>query len=495
MRLLLILILLPFLGVSQQLDTAFIFTYGGKGEDQLYKLIETSDSGFVMVGSTSSFGNGNTDIYIVKTDSLANLQWSKVIGKSGIDIGRSVIESYDKGLIITGITNSSGAGGYEVLLVKTDSAGNVLWENTFGGVDWDFGISVVELPDKSIVIAGHTHSFGNGGTDIYLLKTDSEGNLIWSKTYGGDKDEETSSLILTNDNNLLIVGSTESFGLEGKDAYILKVNFNGDTLWTTTFGGIKDDSAFAVANAIDNGYIITGGSASFTQGGDKDILIFKLTKDGTFLWYYTLGENPAKENKDDEGKGIFVRSDGSFLLTGYTATNGLGFKDVFGFGTDTNGWEDLNESASYGGIYDEEGLDIIQTKNNRYVIGGYTSSYGSGKTDFMLIFMKKITPGPFQKVIVYGDTITVSIKPELAVKPDFKVHPVPSKGNVFIDGNFIGNKSSLKLIDFSGRVIYNNIQPENGRFVIEKRQLPTGLYFFQILTLTENISGKIIFID
>jgi hypothetical protein len=152
-------------------------TYGGTGDDTGYSVVESSDDGYVIVGETYSFGAGAYDIYFVKTDSAGNVLWSKTFGGAGNDFGESVVSTSDYGYVLAGYTSSFGAGAYDIYLVKTDSAGNMLWSKTYGGISDEYGHSVVESSDGGYVIAGETSSFGTGGTDAYLIKTDLFGNI------------------------------------------------------------------------------------------------------------------------------------------------------------------------------------------------------------------------------------------------------------------------------------------------------------------------------
>ncbi len=137
-------------------------------------VIETGDGGYALAGYTSPYGVSGNDFYLVKTDSVGTLQWNKTYGRAGRDLARSVVETSDGGYAIAGATNSSGAGGADFWLVRTDSAGNHLWNQAYGGADNDYGYSVVQTNEGGFALAGFTYSFGAGGADFWLVKTDVE---------------------------------------------------------------------------------------------------------------------------------------------------------------------------------------------------------------------------------------------------------------------------------------------------------------------------------
>jgi hypothetical protein len=157
-------------------------TYGGTDTDYGYSVVQTSDGGYAITGYTYSFGAGGTDVYLVKTDANGNIQWSKTYGGTDTDVGYSVVQTSDGGYAIAGYTLSFGAGGSDVYLVKTDSLGNMVWSKTFGGTGADHAYSVVQTADGGYAITGYTYSFGAGGYDVYLVKTDVYGDFGLART-------------------------------------------------------------------------------------------------------------------------------------------------------------------------------------------------------------------------------------------------------------------------------------------------------------------------
>lgn len=243
--------------VNSSGDLLWTKTYGGAANDCIYSIQQSTDGGFIGVGSTYSFGAGNYDIYLIKTDSSGNLLWSKTYGGSSIDEGKSIQLTDDGGYIITGTTVVSSIA-YNSYLLKTDSNGNVQWAKAYGGTSYgNYGFSVDNTFDKGFIITGYTGS-GAGGDDAFLIKTDSLGNLQWSKAYGNTRYERANKVQQTSDSGYVFTGVTNR--LSGPNFYyVVKTNSYGDTLWTNCFG---DNAGAGLATSItetfDSGFIIYG---------------------------------------------------------------------------------------------------------------------------------------------------------------------------------------------------------------------------------------------
>ncbi|HEV7230254.1 MAG TPA: hypothetical protein VGO45_02935, partial [Bacteroidia bacterium] len=175
-------------GLAQK-DTAWVRTYGGPSIDMARCVRQIHDGGFILAGMTSSYGLGESSMYIVRTDSFGNKKWSSAIGGVNISQAYSVRETPDRGFAICGYTNCSGYGGYDMYLVKTDSTGKFLWEKTYGGANWDFGYGMELLKDSGFVLCGETFSITNGGSDAFIVRTDKNGDTLWTRHYGGTGDD------------------------------------------------------------------------------------------------------------------------------------------------------------------------------------------------------------------------------------------------------------------------------------------------------------------
>jgi hypothetical protein len=241
-------------------------TYGGTGSDQGYVVIQTSDGGYAIIGITSSFGAGGQDAWLVKTDSVGNMQWNMTYGGTGTETGNTMVQTSDGGYALAGRTNSLTAGGFDMLLIKIDAAGNMQWNKTYGGTGNEYAYSMVQSKDGGYAITGRTTSFGAGSEDAYLVKTDATGNMQWNKAFGGTALEYGFHVDQTSEGGFIICGLTSSFGAGTADAYFVKTDAVGNTLWQKTYGGARGEYAYDIIQTSDGGYAIGGQTSSFGLG-------------------------------------------------------------------------------------------------------------------------------------------------------------------------------------------------------------------------------------
>ena len=367
-----LILTIPIVGFGQ----GFQKTFGGDSLDIGYSVQQNSDGEYIITGSTGSYGNGDSDVYLLKTDANGDSLWSKTFGGANQDYGSSLQLTSDGGYIITGRTEYIN-GDKDVYLIKTDENGDSLWTKTYGGSSVDFGLFVKQTTDDGFIIAGGTESYGNGGRDVYLLKTDTNGDTLWTKTFGGSVFDVGTCVQQTTDSGYIIIGGTNSFGNGNRDAYLIKTDANGDTLWTKTFGGTAFDLGNSVKQTTDGGYIITGRTVSF-GAGDKDVYLIKTDSIGAELWYQTFGGSAF-----DLGNSVKQTSDGGYIIAGGTNSSGSGDRDAYLIKTNASGSELW--SRTFGGASFEVANSLQLTSDGGYIIIGGTDSFGNGDRDFNLI--------------------------------------------------------------------------------------------------------------
>ncbi len=352
-------------------------TYGGTGTDDGVFVQQTSDDGYIIVGTTRSYGAGSSDVWLIKTDIDGNMIWNKTFGGRYKDVSRCVRETNDRGFIIAGYYSNGNNGPYDVWLIKTDENGTMQWDRKYPGpVPKTFGNYVIEVDDGYLISANMWKELAI--SNIWLVKTDFEGNEIWNKTVGEtDGSDHGNSVIQTKDGDFVIIGYTwigMSQSFDGstipahKEILMIKTDENGNRLWRRTYDG----SGYFDIIEIDDGYMIAGGTAG-------DAYLIKTNYDGKELWrktYYRFGDYWASS---------FVQtSDGGYILAGTTANVATGF-DVFIFKTDADGnkfWETI-----IGGEERDVAVCVIRSNDGNYVIVGTTESFGAGGWDVWLIKM------------------------------------------------------------------------------------------------------------
>jgi TolB-like protein len=361
---------------AQAPDTLWTRVYGGEHDDCAYSVQETSDGSYIVTGWTRSFGAVKRVVYLLKIDVNGDTIWTKTFGDTLDDVGWSVQETSDNGFIIAGWTESFGAGKSDVYLIKTDANGNVSWTKTYGGTLYDYGYSVQETSDGGFVILGRISSFSVGGFDIFLVKTDSLGNILWSNIYGDIYWDAGYSVRETSDGGYVIAGLT-MIGGESWEVYVIKTDSSGNSLWSKTYGGADWDVGYDIQETSDNGFIITGGIKSF-GAGSFDAWLIKTDSDGNVLWSNFYGGA-----KWDEGWSVKETFDGGFIIAGATESYGAGKFDIFLIRTDSNGNTFWTET--FGGENWDVGYSIQITSDSGYIIAGKTKSFGAGLYDVYLI--------------------------------------------------------------------------------------------------------------
>lgn len=355
-------------------------TFGGINSDGGSSVQQTIDGGFIIAGVTASFGVGGDDVYLIKTDPNGNTQWEKTFGGSDQDVGWSVHQTTDGGFIITGSTSSYGAGNSDVYLIKTDSAGNLVWQKTFGGSDRDVGYSVQQTTDSGYIITGYTRSFGAEYKDVYLIKTDPNGNSQWQKTFSGSDGGEGVSVQQTDDGGYIIAGSTLWYPPEidpqaDIDVYLIKTEPNGNMQWQKTFGRIyyKDDGSYfyeddwglSVQQTFGGGFIITGGTTMWPEM--YNVYLIKTNSSGHLWWEKTFGDSNS-----DWGVSVQQTSNGGFIIAGNTHSFGSGDCDLYLIKTNSSG--NLQWQRTFGGSEGDYGYSVQQTIDDGFIIVGSIAS-------------------------------------------------------------------------------------------------------------------------
>jgi hypothetical protein len=356
--------------------TGWSQTYGGSGDDEAYSLVQTRDGGYALAGFTNSSGAGSYDFWLIKTNSSGGMQWNQTYGGAGDDEAYLVVQSNDTGYAVAGFTDSYGAGETDAWLVRTDSSGNMQWSQTYGGVAQDGAYSVIQTSDGGYALAGFTDSFGAGSFDFWLVKTDSHGNMVWNQTYGGTGDDEASCVVQTSDGGYALGGYTNSFGAGSYDFWLVKTNSSGGMTWNHAYGGSGDDEAECVIQT-STGYALAGYTNS-TGAGNDDFWLVTTDSSGTLQWSQTYGGA-----YDEIANALVQTSDGGYALGGLTGSNGAGDVDYWLVKTTSTGTTQW--SQTYGGSDDDEAYSLVQTSDGGYALAGFTASYGAGSYDAFLV--------------------------------------------------------------------------------------------------------------
>jgi hypothetical protein len=362
---------------AQSPDVSWNTVVGGSDPDEGYSARITADAGYIVTGVTMSFGSGGADVYMLKIDQGGDTLWTSTFGGASDDWGECVNQTADGGYVIAGGTDSFGAGNYDVYLVRTDASGDTLWTRSIGGTEDDVAYAVEQTADGGCVIAGSTESFGAGDSDVYLIRMDSGGNAVWTKTMGGMETDAGGFVQQTSDGGFIVIGSTESYGAGASDVYLIRTDSDGEIQWTRTFGGTADDEGYYVQQTADGGFILTGYSKSF-GAGQKDVYLVRTDADGDVVWTKTLGGSSV-----DVGESVLQTADGGYVITGFTSSYGAGGMDVYLLRTDSAG--DTLWTKTMGGTGYDRCNSVQISADGGYFAAGLTTSFGSGSSDVYLI--------------------------------------------------------------------------------------------------------------
>ncbi len=366
----------------------FSRTYGTKGYDYGWKAASSIfDDGIILVGRQQREINGQTDLWAIKTDIKGLVVWEKTFGGENNDEGFDVISTSDGGFLFVGYSWSFG-NEQEVYAIKTDFNGTITWEKTFGGSMWDVGEAVIELREGGFLIAGHSNSpkISSGNSDIYLIKIDNQGNIIWEKGYGNlefPNHEWAYDVNQVPDGGFLVVGGRDRYDKGSKNALIIRIDKNGDLIWEKEFlsSGNLNQVIYSINDNNNGKYFICSTENSLSNPDLYQPKIFKIDIEGNIDWSRTLLANGKEYHRfqstqTKNGDVVIVGTSGRKVARGYD-------EDAFMVRLDGKG--NIIWSSPYG-TYDNDdwGWSVFETVTNNLIFIGSTKSFGASLFDIFL---------------------------------------------------------------------------------------------------------------
>ena len=491
-----VLLFLTTLCITAQPTIEWQKSLGGTGNDYGASIKQTYDGGYIVGGgSVSNDGNvtgnhGNGDFWIVKLTNIGSVDWQRSLGGSYSETLRDIKQTSDSGYIVVGSSESSDGditsnyGGSDYWVVKLTSNGSIDWEKNYGGTDDDFAYSIEETVDGGYIIAGHSIStdgdvIGNHGMkDYWVVKVDSIGTIDWQKSLGGSGSDWGYSVKQTNDGGYIVAGFSNSndndvTGNHGNsDCWIVKLSVIGDISWQKSYGGTGGEVLEMIQQTSDGGYILAASSTSNdgdvgSNYGLYDYWIIKVSSDGTIIW-----KKPMGGTYFDWVHSIQETTDGGFIVSGRSSSSDI---DVTGHHFSYDYWivklsttGNISWQKSLGGDGADIAYSIQQTIDGGYIVAGASESTNGdvvGNQGFHDYWVVKLSA-------------VIGIN-EVAEQNLFSVFPNPATNqiNVKVDANLIG--AVYTVYDNMGKkVLSGKLNTENT--VIELGNLSGGMYLFSV---------------
>ena len=483
-----------------QAQAGFQLLTGGTQSEGFYSVTEIPGNGYAMVGSTYSFGVGSEDILLVRTDANGLLLWSKTYGAADIDLANSIAYVPGSGFVIAGGTRSFGSN-YDGHLLFVDLSGNPIWSfsmpasgqdafnsvavasdggfivagtvndnhcqikvSSTGTLQWmrslnwggsSIGLSVMQTADGGYASAGFVAAPGTGSTDITVLKTNPQGDTLWTRRLGGPGFDEAETIRPTPDGGFIISGNSSNFPGGGREFYFIKLDSIGNVMWSKSGGGVGTDYAIdAIATAT--GYVFIGNSISF-GAGNWDVVVMGADAGGDLLWQNSIG-TPSSDYPHQ----IIATSDGSYAIAGETFGGSLGQSNGFLFKNETAG------PVNCAGFSGFAALNTVITPTNNSAPTSVTASA------LTAITFQTTTPQlSDQSLCLTG--IQTSSSGQLTIAPN------PFNESITITLNQTVENAVATITNLAGQTVYREALQTGNRFTLQP-VLPSGLYLIEIGT-------------
>jgi len=352
-------------------------TYGGETDEEAVAILKTNVEEYLIAGTTQSFGAGGADFWLFKINESGDMLWNRTYGGSENDFAQALIPTNDGGYVLTGETNSFGAGNSDCWLIKLDYSGNVQWNKTYGEATHDGAYSVIQTNDGGFALAGYT-TVVNASKDVWLVKTDSSGNMLWNRTYGGVGNDFATSVIQTVDGGYALLGDTSSFGESIYRTYcwLIKTDFNGnmerDKIFKDKYEDSKSYPAKTLIQTNDGGYTFVA-SPGFIIGL-RDIWLAHVDIQGNMIWSVT-----CVKGGPSIASSLIKTTDGGYAVSGYTSSMG-NYPGMYSYlhlaKVDSNG--SLIWVKNFDGLGDNHDLFVVETDDGGYALAGTTKTRDEG---------------------------------------------------------------------------------------------------------------------
>lgn len=459
-------------------------SFGGNGNDNGNAMCLTNDGGYVLTGTTRSFGAGSEDLYLIKLNSFWQTVWSVTFGGLHHDFARSII-STDNGFIILGDVWDGGNQRLGMYMSSIDTEGTEVWSKQFGTNMRDNGFCIIETNNGNFILLGYSRGFETSG-DIYIVRTDHQGNLIWENNYGYDGDDYAMDIIENDDGSFTIIGTKNGFFNDvhanyirhDADILLVKIDADGNEIWKKTIGDTGHDFGYSIKKAPYGGNYIFGSTQSY-GAGSFDMFLAKTDDNGIEEWHKTFGGELY-----EYGLSMDINENGNLFLFGTTRSYGQNnSEDFYLIKVDEHGnniWE-----LTLGGELADFGHAVIAMPDSGCIVIGSSKSFGSGGYDVLFIKIDKF--GQIENIL---NSSKPSFENQIVIAPN----PIHNMGRVLLKGNHGNVNWSLEITSINGTIVKKyTFLDSNLSFDVSG--LPAGIYLYKVVandSSSTDYRGKLI---
>ncbi len=470
-------ILLILFLIDLNVNAQFMFrrTYGLGSINEARCVIQTNDNGYAICGSTTPYSGGQTNFYLLKTDSfgVANFQYS--FGGSGIEQSYALEEMPDSGFLIAGFTNSFSVNNdYDVFLVRTDKLGNLIWTKSLGTTNWDFIYDMKPTPDGNFILIGNSYGSGSGTSSGYIVKIDASGNLLWQKFIEMNQLVILKQVAVRNDGSSIVCGSLSPSASYPADGFLAFLDSTGDTTHTVTFNNGKHETFNAIDFFTNGDIALAGNSIDSSAQNNIDEMILRLDANGNTVWFFDFIKNGTDDYND-----LFIYND-TIITVGSTTSSGQGNSDFHIVRFDSNGT--FINGNTYGGNENEYCYKAQLTNDQGFILVGSSTSYAPGQQSVFLV--------KSDSIFSFDPNVIININ-ELNDKSGYRIYPNPSTGTLNINSDHYSEIIKIRMINTAGKIIFekNNLDiPMTINFSI----INPGLYYLELINKNFTERKKII---
>jgi hypothetical protein len=448
-------------------DTLWTRTYGFVYWDAAFSVKQTPDGGYLLAGGANLGAPQGYDCCVVKTDSVGDALWTRTYGGTDYQTATSCVQTPEGDFVMAGYTYGHAPNDWDVYVLKINSYGDSLWSRTFGGDGDDRAESIVQTSEGDFMITGKTESFADSITDVYVIKIDTNGDSIWARNYGFNHYDFSHSIKETSDGGYIISGESWDTDVRRWFIYLLKIDNMGDIIWERRIAGYVYIFGKSVVETYDNGYVVAG-RVDYRDHRRNDVFIMKTDAFGDSLWAYSY-----YGVLDDYGESVQKTPDGGFIIAGYTSVPRFDTKSYF-IKTDRDGG--LEWTRTYGGEYDEVLYSIECTPDGGFIASGYKYFSYPAQADAYLMKISGDIP------VGVEDTVH---QPVICALGDN--YPNPFNASTAINFNLPENQPvRLEIFNISGQLVEtlldNRMDADHYTIQWNADGFSSGIYFYRLTT-------------